>query len=64
MDYVFHFGPILDRWPLLLWGLSRTLELSLVSMVFGLAIGIIGAVAKSFGPRPIAALASAYVELI
>ncbi|MEP0322929.1 amino acid ABC transporter permease [Bauldia litoralis] len=64
MDYVFHFGPILDRWPLLLWGLSRTLELSLVSMVFGLAIGILGAVAKSFGPRPIAALASAYVELI
>lgn len=64
MDYVFHFGPILDRWPLLLWGMSRTLELSLVSMVFGLAIGILGAVAKSFGPRPIAALASAYVELI
>ncbi|SDB29701.1 amino acid ABC transporter permease [Bauldia litoralis] len=64
MDYVFHFGPILDRWPLLLWGLSRTLELSLVSMVFGLAIGILGAVAKSFGPRPVAALASAYVELI
>jgi polar amino acid transport system permease protein len=33
-------------------------------MAFGLAIGILGAVAKSFGPRPVAALAGAYVELI
>ncbi|MCB1489181.1 MAG: amino acid ABC transporter permease [Bauldia sp.] len=64
MDYVFHFGAVLDHWPLLLWGLWRTLVLSIVSMVFGLAIGIVGAVAKSFGPRPVAAVASAYVELI
>jgi polar amino acid transport system permease protein len=64
VDYVFHFGPILDRWPLLLWGLMRTLELSIISMVFGLLIGIVGAVAKVFGPRPVAAAAGAYVEII
>jgi polar amino acid transport system permease protein len=64
MDYVFHFGPVLKQWPLLLWGLQRTLELSVMSMVFGLAIGIVGAVAKTYGPRPVRALAVGYVELI
>ena len=28
MHYVFHFGPVLSRWDLLLYGLGRTLELS------------------------------------
>jgi polar amino acid transport system permease protein len=64
MDYVFHFGPVLKEWPLLLWGLRRTLELSVLSMGFGLAIGILGAVGKTFGARPVRAAVSGYVELI
>lgn len=64
MHYVFHFGPVLSRWDLLLYGLGRTLELSILSMVFGLAIGIAGAVGKSFGPRPVAAAVATYVEVI
>ena len=64
MDYVFHFGPVLKQWPLLLWGLQRTLELSVMSMVFGLAIGVLGAIGKVFGPRPVKAAVKGYVELI
>lgn len=64
MEYTFHFGPVLDQWPLLLWGLGRTIQISVISMVFGLAIGIFGAIGKSFGPRPVRALVIGYVELI
>ncbi len=64
MEYVFHFGPVLKQWPLLLWGLQRTLEISVVSMFFGLAIGVFGAVGKVFGPRPVRAAVIGYVELI
>jgi polar amino acid transport system permease protein len=64
MEYVFHFGPVLKQWPLLLWGLQRTLELSVMSMAFGLAIGVVGAVGKVFGPRPVRAAVIGYVELI
>ena len=35
-----------------------------MSMVFGLAIGILGAIGKSYGTRPLRALAIGYVELI
>ena len=55
---------MLKQWPLLLWGLQRTLELSVLSMIFGLAIGILGAIGKSFGPRPVRAVVIGYVELI
>jgi polar amino acid transport system permease protein len=64
MEYVFHFGPVLKQWPLLLWGLERTLVLSVVSMAFGLAISVLGAIGKTFGPRPVRAAVSGYVELI
>ncbi|MDQ3559830.1 MAG: amino acid ABC transporter permease [Pseudomonadota bacterium] len=63
-DYVFHFGPVFARWEDLLWGLARTLELSVTSMAFGLLIGILGAVGRSFGPKPVAWAVTAYVELI
>ena len=53
MENALHFGPVLMQWPLLLWGLRRTLEFSVLSMIFGLAIGILGAIGKSFGPRPV-----------
>jgi polar amino acid transport system permease protein len=64
MEYTFHFGPVLSEWPLLLWGLGRTIQISVVSMVFGLAIGVLGAVSKTYGPRPVRALAVGYVDLI
>ena len=64
MDYIFHFGPILARWDQFLRGAALTVELAALSMVFGLGIAVIGAIARSFGPAPIRWLIAAYVELI
>jgi polar amino acid transport system permease protein len=64
MQYTFHFEQVLRQWPLLLYGLGRTLQLSTISMVFGLAIGILGAIGRSFGGRIVSGAVSAYVELI
>ena len=64
MDYIFHFGPILDRWDQFLRGTLLTIELAAMSMVCGLVIAMAGAVARSFGPRPLRWLIAAYVEVI
>jgi polar amino acid transport system permease protein len=64
VDYIFHFGPILARWDQFLRGAVLTVQLATVSMVFGLGIAVIGAVARSFGPAPLRWLVGAYVELI
>jgi polar amino acid transport system permease protein len=64
MAYVFHFGVILDDWPLFLKGALLTVELSAASMVFGLVIAVFGALGRSFGPAPIRWIVIAYVELI
>ena len=63
-DYVFQFGPVFRHWDDLAWGTLRTLQLSVISMALGLLIGILGAVGRSFGPRPVAWLVTGYVELI
>ena len=62
--YVFHFGPILDRWDLLLNGAVLTVELAALSMAFGLVIAVVGAGLRTFGPWPARWLIGAYVELI
>lgn len=64
MSYVFQFGPILDRWPLFLRGALLTIELATISTLVGLAIAVVFALLRSFGPRPVAWLIAAYVELI
>ena len=64
MDYIFHFGPILDRWDQFLRGTLLTIELAALSTLFGLTIAVFGAIARTFGPRPLRWLIAAYVELI
>jgi polar amino acid transport system permease protein len=58
------FGAVLSEWPLLARGLALTVGLTVVSAVFGMALGIACAWARAWGPKPLALLASAYVELI
>ena len=58
------FAAILVEWPLLLRGVAFTVGLTAVSAVLGLALGVACAWARSWGPRPLAALAAVYVELI
>lgn len=63
-NYVFHFGPILVRMDELLVGAGRTVEFAAISMVAGLVIGLLGAVARSFGALWLSRAVAAYVEAI
>lgn len=58
------FAAVLAEWPQLLRGLGMTAGLTAVSAVAGLALGTACAWARSWGPRPLALLVAAYVELI
>ncbi|MBN8995294.1 MAG: amino acid ABC transporter permease [Rhizobiales bacterium] len=64
MNYVFHFGAILERWPELLYGAWRTMELTVISCAAGFVIGLAGALARSFGPAWLRRLVGVYVEVI
>ncbi|TWG98945.1 cystine transport system permease protein [Mesorhizobium sp. J18] len=47
--------------PLLLAGLKFTIPLTLLSFAFGLTLGLVVALIRLFGPRPLAALVRFYV---
>jgi polar amino acid transport system permease protein len=64
MRYVFQFGIVLDHWKVLVEGALATLRLSVLAMVFGLAIAILCAFARRAGPRPLAWFVAGYVEII
>jgi polar amino acid transport system permease protein len=58
------FLTVLDQWPLLMMGLLVTINLTAVSSLLGLAVGVAGAWARSEGPAQIKWVVGAYVELI
>lgn len=64
MNYVFQFGPIFQHRDELLYGALRTMELTAASVAIGLVIGMLGALARSFGPVWLSRLVAAYVEII
>jgi polar amino acid transport system permease protein len=64
MRYVFQFGVVLDHKDALIVGVLATLRLSLLAMVFGLAIAIGCAFLRRGGPWPLAFVIAAYVEII
>lgn len=64
MTTALQFGPVIVHLDALLFGLAQTLKLAVLSILFGTAIGILGAVGRSFGPRWLSRLIGAYVELI
>jgi L-cystine transport system permease protein len=56
---------MVDSLPTLLWaGLQFTVPLTLLSFVFGLGLGLLTAIARLFGPAPVAAIARFYVWII
>jgi len=56
---------MLDSFPTLLWaGIRFTIPLTLLSFALGLALGLLTAVTRLFGPAPISALARFYVWII
>jgi polar amino acid transport system permease protein len=64
MIYRLQFGDLLPYWDVIARGLVFTVLLTCVSTAVGVALGTAGAAARSFGPRPLAAIVAAYVELI
>jgi len=64
VTYNFQFRDVLNNIDLLLVGMGYTLQLSLITMVVGLAIGVVMALAKTWGPWPVRWAATTYVEVI
>ncbi|HEY0184760.1 MAG TPA: amino acid ABC transporter permease [Rhodopila sp.] len=64
MDYVFHFGDIWAARDELIDGTLLTLRLSALAMILSLIVAIIGAFARTSGPRWLRGMVAAYVELI
>jgi polar amino acid transport system permease protein len=64
MTYTFQFRDVFASWEFLLEGLVLTLELSVVTMVSGLVIGMAGAAARVYGPQWLRSIVAVYVEAI
>ena len=64
MSYSFQFRDVFAAWEFLLDGLVLTLELSLVTMVVGLIVGMAGAAARVYGPTWLKRTVAVYVEAI
>lgn len=64
MNYTFQFRDVWRNFDVLLEGALLTLELSALTMAFGLALGIVGAAFKTSGVRWLKWLAISYVETI
>ena len=58
------FLAVLEHWPALLKGAGLTVVLSVTAAVAGVGLGVACGWARAWGPRPLAAAVSAYVELI
>src|SRR5260370_5019477 len=64
MTYVFQFGAVFASFPALLAGALLTIELSAGAMVFGLALAVACAFAKTSGRRWLRWSVTFYVEAI
>jgi len=64
MAYTFDFAAILEYREVLLAGTLRTLALTATGTLFGLSIGILGAVSRAWRLAPYDRLFAVYVELI
>ncbi|MCV0378341.1 amino acid ABC transporter permease [Nitratireductor sp.] len=63
MSYAFEWDSIIRAWPYLMQGLQTTLLLLVTGVVLGVGIGTVLAICRMFGPRPLAALTTGYVNL-
>ncbi len=62
MTYDFQWGSLQRAWPYLLDGLQTTAFLVAWAMILGIALGTLLAIIRLFGPRPLAILATGYVN--
>jgi polar amino acid transport system permease protein len=64
VNYTFHFGDMWTARAEFLSGALLTLRLSATAMVLSLLVAVVGALARTSGPRPIRAVVAAYVEVV
>ena len=64
VDYAFHFGDMWIARDEFVTGALNTLKLSAISMLLTLGLSILGALARTSGPKPVRALIAGYVEVI
>lgn len=64
MSVKLDFMPVLQEWPMLLEGVAWTIGLTTVASIFGLAIGVLFAWARSHGSHWLQFLVGTYVEFI
>lgn len=64
MAYQFDFTPVLDNADLLLTGAGFTLALTTVGAIFGIGLGVVGAVCRAWKLPPFDRLFGVYVEVI
>jgi polar amino acid transport system permease protein len=64
MSYQFDFSFLAERWPDFVAGAWLTVQLTVVSIGLGLAVGTFCAIGRVYGPGPVRSLIGAYVELI
>lgn len=64
MRYTFQFQQVWAKFDMLLQGIALTLQLSLVTLAFGVMLGIIAARLLTAGPKPVQMLVRGYVEVI
>ena len=55
---------VIDNFPLLLLGLQNTIQLSVLIIVIGTVIGLLGGLGLLYGPLPIRAILRGYVDII
>lgn len=63
MDYNFHWRPVFKKLPELLDAGLLTLEVAVLSMIIGITIGLLLAIARMNAPGPLRWFATAWVEL-
>lgn len=64
MDYTFDFSSIWEYREYLVNGVLGTIRLTVVGMLFGLGVGVLGAVARAWNIPGLSQLYAGYVELI
>lgn len=62
--YNFSFRPVVANFDALLSGAALTVSVSFVAIALGFALGVLCAVARALGPRPVRAVVASYVEVI
>ncbi len=62
--YQLNFAVLLDYWPAMLAGLQMTIKISVLSILGGTAMGLLGALAKTSHLRLLRVLGFTYVEWI